>query len=80
MLQGYNVTIWRKEQLVETKIVNTTSLSQNFTPGYFYTVNVSVAVRNGPDGRALKYTFPGELAVLFFPSVWSFCTSSLITL
>ena len=60
MLQGYNVSIWREMQLVETKIVQATQLNQNVTPGYIYTVTISVAIRNGPDGVPLKYSFPCE--------------------
>ena len=60
MLQGYNVSIWREKQLVETKIVQATQLNQNVTPGYSYTVTISVAVRNGPDGVPFKYSFPCE--------------------
>ena len=60
MLQGYNVSIWREKRLVETKIVQATQLNQNVTPGYSYTVTISVAVHNGPDGVPFKYSFPCE--------------------
>lgn len=79
MLQGYNVSIWCEKQLVETKIVQATHLNQNVTPGYSYTVTVSVAVRNGPDGVPFKYTFPCEFTRLFHCLIEVSCIWSGLT-
>ncbi|KAK7105788.1 sortilin-related receptor-like isoform X2 [Littorina saxatilis] len=69
LFQGYNVTLWRDMELVDSIIVHDPQLNHPLKDGR-YTVMIKVTVKGAPDGEPLRHIFayypdePGSDAVV----------------